>query len=71
MRAFLFLATLSLGLAACSSSDAARTGKRGGASAGQSDGKVSVCHRGKTLRVDGSAVRAHLNHGDTRGACRR
>lgn len=28
-----------------------------------------VCHGGKTLRVDDTVVREHLNHGDTLGAC--
>ena len=38
---------------------------------GASDGKVPVCHRGKTIRVAPEAVAAHLRHGDHRGACRR
>lgn len=71
MRALFLLVTLTLGLAGCASSDTYRTGKRGDARAGRSDGKVAMCHRGKTIRVDGNAVRAHLRHGDHRGACRR
>ena len=59
---------LSLWLSACVSLDTA-SGKRGGARA--SDGRVTICHKGKrTMRVPGSAVRAHLRHGDTRGRCR-
>ena len=38
------------------------------------DGKATVCHKpgtpaGQTLAVDESALDAHLNHGDTEGAC--
>jgi hypothetical protein len=33
-------------------------------------GKITVCHKGKnTLSIDGSAVPAHLAHGDSIGAC--
>lgn len=72
MRSFLLLATLGLSLSACaSSSDTYGKGRSGDARAGRSDGKVALCHRGRTIRVDGNAVRAHLNHGDRRGACRR
>ena len=38
-----------------------------GASQGQR--KVIICHRGNTLEVAEPAVQAHLNHGDTLGAC--
>ena len=31
--------------------------------------KVTICHKGKTIKVDESAVAAHLAHGDTLGAC--
>lgn len=31
--------------------------------------KVTVCHKGKTIHVDESAVAAHMAHGDTMGAC--
>ncbi len=31
--------------------------------------KVTLCHRGKTIRVDKSAVAAHLAHGDSLGEC--
>jgi len=30
---------------------------------------VSVCHNGKTLTMDRSALQAHLSHGDTEGEC--
>ena len=71
MRAFLLLATLALGLAGCASSETYTKGRSAEARGGRSDGKVALCHRGKTIRVDGNAVRAHLNHGDRRGVCRR
>ena len=31
--------------------------------------KVVICHRGGTITVDGSAVQAHLNHGDMLASC--
>lgn len=31
--------------------------------------KVTLCHKGKTIKVDESAVAAHLAHGDSMGAC--
>jgi hypothetical protein len=31
--------------------------------------KVTICHKGKTIKVDKHAVRAHLRHGDTLGTC--
>jgi len=31
--------------------------------------KVTICHNGKTMQVAAPAVQAHLNHGDTLGAC--
>lgn len=33
------------------------------------DEKVTICHKGRTLKVAKSAVRAHLAHGDTMGPC--
>lgn len=33
------------------------------------DDKVTICHKGKTIRVAKAAVKAHLAHGDTLGAC--
>ena len=37
-------------------------------------GKVTICHKpekngGKTIRISRSALRAHMRHGDTTGAC--
>jgi hypothetical protein len=31
--------------------------------------KVALCHKGHTIRVAQPAVKAHLRHGDTLGAC--
>lgn len=31
--------------------------------------KVTICHKGRTITISSSALRAHLNHGDTEGAC--
>jgi hypothetical protein len=31
--------------------------------------KVTICHNGNTIEVSESALEAHLNHGDTQGAC--
>ncbi len=31
--------------------------------------KVTICHKGKTITVGQPAVRAHVRHGDTVGAC--
>jgi hypothetical protein len=39
-----------------------------GAGAAAAD-KAFVCHKGKTLRIDASALPAHLKHGDTEGPC--
>jgi hypothetical protein len=33
--------------------------------------KVTLCHKGHTIRVGAPAVRAHLRHGDTLGRCGR
>ena len=32
-------------------------------------GKTTICHKGKTITVGNPAVKAHLKHGDTVGAC--
>ncbi len=37
--------------------------------AGYGSGKVVLCHEGKTITVAAPATQAHLNHGDTPGAC--
>jgi len=34
-----------------------------------SNGKVSVCHKGQTICINTSAVITHLDHGDMLGAC--
>ena len=34
-----------------------------------SQDKWLVCHKGKTICIAGSAVQAHLNHGDETGPC--
>jgi hypothetical protein len=31
--------------------------------------KVTICHKGKTIKVSKHALRAHLRHGDTLGPC--
>ena len=61
------LAGLSLGLLAMTpeTSDA----KKGGKGRGKGKGKVTICHNGQTLTVSTSALKGHLKHGDTRGAC--
>ena len=33
--------------------------------------KVKMCHKGKDIRVNEHAVNAHIDHGDTKGKCRR
>jgi hypothetical protein len=45
--------------------EAAKNG--GGGSGGQ--GKVTLCHKGKTLTVGAPAQAAHLRHGDSIGLC--
>lgn len=40
----------------------------GGRSAEQNQ-KVTICHNGNTIQVDDNALQAHLNHGDSEGAC--
>lgn len=42
-----------------------------GSSSGQSQygKKVTICHKGKTIKVSKHAVRKHLRHGDTLGPC--
>ena len=38
-------------------------------SGGHNGDKIMVCHKGNSLTVDASAVRAHLGHGDMLGSC--
>lgn len=35
----------------------------------EEEDKVTLCHKGNTIEVAQSAVQAHLDHGDTLGAC--
>jgi hypothetical protein len=35
----------------------------------ETNGKEAICHKGKTIYVDGAAVKAHLGHGDYIGTC--
>ena len=46
-----------------SSSSSVNSGNSGGAN-------TAICHNGNTLNVNINALQAHLNHGDTEGACR-
>lgn len=32
--------------------------------------KKTICHKGDTITIDKNALSAHLNHGDTEGACK-
>ena len=41
----------------------------GHSDAGDPPKKVVICHKGSTLEVAEPAVQAHMNHGDTLGAC--
>ncbi len=66
--ALVFAALASVGAAVSPSGTPAATEQYGG--------RVTLCHRTKsrknpyrTIRVARSAVRAHLRHGDKRGAC--
>lgn len=31
--------------------------------------KVTICHKGKTIVINSSALKAHLKHGDKMGPC--
>lgn len=33
------------------------------------NGKVSVCHNGRTVSINSSGLRGHLGHGDSQGSC--
>jgi hypothetical protein len=35
----------------------------------KTEAKVTICHKGQTIKVAASAVKAHLAHGDTVGKC--
>jgi hypothetical protein len=49
----------------------ANGGDKPGDNQGEGKGrtKVVLCHKGRTIRVAEPAVKAHLRHGDTLGAC--
>ena len=36
---------------------------------GGDEEKVALCHKGHTITVGAPAQAAHVNHGDTEGAC--
>ncbi len=40
-----------------------------GENVNETNDKVAICHKGKTIYVDGAAVNAHLAHGDYTGTC--
>jgi hypothetical protein len=57
------LAIAALTGAAVAQANSPGTGK------GKGREKVTLCHKGHTIRVGRPAVKAHLRHGDTLGAC--
>ncbi len=44
-------------------------GKGKGKGKKKDKGKATICHNGQTITVAKSAVKSHLKHGDTQGAC--
>jgi len=36
---------------------------------GKKADKGYICHKGKTIKINGNALKGHLGHGDTEGAC--
>ena len=36
---------------------------------GKGKDKVTICHKGQTISVSRCALKGHLGHGDTEGAC--
>ena len=67
MRALPALALLaSLGLTACAGGGAGAATVR--LPAVQAN-EVRVCHEGTTTTIERADLQAHLDHGDTRGAC--
>jgi hypothetical protein len=61
------LGGLSLGVIALSPKTSAA--KKGGKGKGKGKGKVTICHNGQTITVSKSALKSHLRHGDSMGAC--
>jgi hypothetical protein len=41
----------------------------GGPASAQYQYQVAICHKGDTIVISSAALPAHLNHGDTVGAC--
>jgi hypothetical protein len=72
-------AALFLSVAALASVGKGKPGKGKNASAAQyqygpsgkqyGKTKVTLCHKGKTIKVGAPAAKAHLRHGDKLGAC--
>jgi len=61
----------SLGLPETEAKKKAKAGRKQGVkTAKKTEPKVTICHEGKTTKVDESAVPAHLRHGDTLGPCK-
>lgn len=44
-------------------------GYGGGGGGGSRADKVEICHNGNTIKVSARSSRAHLSHGDVKGAC--
>jgi hypothetical protein len=51
------------------STEARKGRKRKGKGKGKDKQKVRICHNGQTITVSKTALKAHLKHGDTTGAC--
>ncbi len=64
-RAIALAGALAIGLLVVGVAAAAGPGK----GKGKGREKVVLCHKGHTIRVGRPAVRAHMRHGDTPGAC--
>ena len=54
----------SLRLLGADEADARKGGKKKGKGK-----KVTICHNGQTIQVRKRALKKHLGHGDTKGAC--
>jgi hypothetical protein len=65
-------AGLGLGALRLAAAEAAKNGGKGkakGKGNNKKGTKVTICHQGQTITVSKSAVKGHLKHGDTQGAC--